>query len=84
MFKIFNKFIFQRIYCLQSKSSVNIEKFELVVSYTKVQFVVELRTKTHAFPIQVREISRVSCSSCSLVPKSPARTSRWLKSVTAY
>jgi hypothetical protein len=64
---------------LQSKSSVISEKLELVVSYTKVQFVVELKTNTHAFPVQVREVSRVSCSLCSLVPKSPAPTSRWLK-----
>jgi hypothetical protein len=69
---------------LQSTGSVIIEKFELVVSYIKVQFVVELRTNTHAFPVQVREVSRVSCSLSSLMPKSPARTSRWLKSVTAY
>jgi hypothetical protein len=65
---------------LQSKSSVISEKLEVVVSCTKVQFVVELR----AFPVQVREVTRISCSLCSLVPKSPARTSRWLKSVTAY
>jgi hypothetical protein len=69
---------------LQSKSSVISEKLKFVVSYTKVQSVVELRTNTHAFPLQVRVVSRVSCSLCSLVPKSPARTSRWLKSVTAY
>jgi hypothetical protein len=36
---------------LQSKSSVISEKLEFVVSYTKVQFVVELRTNT-----------RISCS----------------------
>jgi hypothetical protein len=69
---------------LQSKISVINKKLELVVSYTKVQFVVELRTNTHAFPVQVRVVSRSSCSLCSLVPKSTARTSRWLKSVTAY
>jgi hypothetical protein len=68
----------------QSKSSVISEKLEFVVSYTKVQFVVELRTNTHVFPVQVRVVSRVSCSLCSLVPKSPARTSRWLKGVTSY
>jgi hypothetical protein len=39
---------------LKSKSSVISEKLVLVVSYTKVQFVVELRTNTHAFPVQVR------------------------------
>jgi hypothetical protein len=54
---------------LQTKSCVIREKLELVVSYAKVQFVVELRTNTHAYPVQVREVSRVSCSSCSLVPK---------------
>jgi hypothetical protein len=46
---------------LQSKSSVISEKLEVVVCYTKVQFVVELRTNAHAFPVQVRVISRVSC-----------------------
>jgi hypothetical protein len=40
--------------------------------------VVNLRINTRAFRIQVRELTCVSCSSCSLVPKSPARTSRWL------
>jgi hypothetical protein len=69
---------------VQSKSSVISEKLELVVSYTKVQFVVKLRTNTHAFPVQVREVPRISCSLCSLMPKSPARTTRWLESVTAY
>jgi hypothetical protein len=75
MFKSFTKFIFQMIYWLTIKEFS--EKLELVVSYTKVQFVVELR----AFSVQVREVTCISCS-CSLVPKSPARTSRGLKSVT--
>jgi hypothetical protein len=39
---------------VQSKSSVISEKLELVVSYIKVQFVVELRTNKH---------TRISCSS---------------------
>jgi hypothetical protein len=84
MFKSFNKFIFQKIYWLTIKEFSISEKLELVVSYTEVQFVVELRTNTHAFPVQVRVVPRISCSLCLLVPKGPARTCRWLKSVTAY
>jgi hypothetical protein len=71
MSKRFNKCIFQRIYWPTSKELIS-KKLELVVSYTEVQFVVELRANTHAVPVQVRVASRVSCSLCSFSAEKPS------------
>lgn len=52
-------------YTLQQKIWVISDKLQLEASYTKVEFVVELKTNTYAFPVQVR-VSHTSCFLCLL------------------